>query len=163
MISNKDDGTKTKDEKLRELRGKTDRPSVHTMARDVSDVREGVARGWKGGCYDKKPVCDYEQGITVKLFQMGSRLRNSRMVGKKEVKRLGDRQRLQREKKLVSTRVTGFLTHLVKELADRLPDMSLNRAGRRFRKSLNKTSDKEKSPMIAVRFRAIFMIGSISI
>ena len=147
MISSKDDGTITMVQGLREIRGKTDRHSVHTMACDVSEDKEGGVRGWKGGCCDKKPVCSFDQGITDGLYQMGSHLRYSKMVGRKDVKRLGDAQKLLRQKKLTSTNASRFLIHLISELADRLPEMSMSRAGMRFRKILGK-NNKAKPPVV---------------
>ena len=107
----------------------------------------GGVKGWKGGCSDKKPV-QTDQGITNGFFQMmGSHLRNSTMVGSKDVKRLGDVQKLLRQKKLTSTKANRFLIHLISELANRLPEMSMSRAGTRFRKILGR-NNKAKPPVV---------------
>ena len=73
---------------------------------------------------------------------MVSVVKSTKMVGKKLVKRLGDTQRKQRFRRLVSSKVKGFLLSVVQELTNKLPEMSLARAGKRFRKS--RPSDKEK-------------------
>ena len=78
---------------------------------------------------------------------MGSHLRNSTMVGRKDVKRLGDAQKLLRQKKLTSTKANRFLIHLISELANRLPEMSMSRAGMRFRKILGR-GNKAKPPVV---------------
>ena len=105
----KDDWTKTKDMKCGDLRGKQDRQSEHTL-RDDSDNGDGEERGYEGGCSDKKRVWEtYEQSLTAKIFQMVSVARVNKMVGNKQIKRLGDNQRKQPGRKLMSSKVAGCL------------------------------------------------------
>ena len=65
------------------------------------------------------------------------------LLGKKPVKRLEEGQKKQRGRRLAMSRVTRFLKNIVREAVRKVPEMRLDRAGRKFRKKQKERSEPE--------------------
>ena len=60
---------------------------------------------------------------------MGIHNNNSTMLGKKSLKRLGDAQRRMRQNEITSSMTSKFLVRLIKELSEKLPELSTSKLG----------------------------------